>query len=163
MRNRNYKYDNNKKDKSLSGGIAAFISSFLFGGSSALIYFLKVHNNSLVIFEAIFLWMFIIVFFLCAIYLLIWGTMVIIYNIILIKKKLPREKGGDAVWINTNPIAGFIALAVSIMFTLTVILFLYPKYKAGEVDLMHLLTFIIFATLFCIIYSKESNFSIIRI
>jgi hypothetical protein len=140
------KYDNEfNNDKSLSTGIAAFFSGFLFFGGSALIYFLKLHNSNLHIIEIVFLWIATAILFLSGICLFIWGIVVIIYNISLIIKKHPRPKCNDNVYVNTHPLAGLIALIVSIVFTLALIFFIYPQYKEGTYELVGLLFFIVSA------------------
>ena len=150
--NNNMKINNysHNKNESLSTGIGAFCSSFLFCGSSVLIYFLKLHKNTLSRIDSTFLWICAVILFLSGVSLFFWGLYVIIYNIKLIIKRLPRQKEENSVWINTNLVSGILALVVSLIFTLTAVFFYYPRYMLGTTDIIGLIFFIVGGALFFI-------------
>ena len=135
------------KRESIKVGVAKVFTSLLMTGGSIAVYFFSLHKKALTVVTAL-VWTYLTIFFLFGLILMVIGVKDIIYNLILIKKKLPRENHDySKIFINTNPVSGIIAFLMSIAFTLTNIFLWYPKYKAGETDFVGVIVFIILGAL----------------
>lgn len=138
-----------KYSEGMGYGIAAFFSSFLFLGSSALIYFLKFKDKNPPLIEKIVLLIFIVPFFLAGIWLFFNGLVTIIQNLFFKRSRI-ISSSGNFISINLHPLAGVNAFIVSVIFTLLVVLFLYPNFRGGKEDTVELWFFIVGAILFFI-------------
>lgn len=160
-------YYKKKSITNLPTSIAAFFSSFLFIAAGILIYCFSLMDQKPNIIDAILLWIGVGIFLFAGIYLFFYGFINIISNLRSGNKSMSTSS--DNIVINTNPAVGWLSFIIGLIFTLTIFLFLYPKYIEGEVEQVDVIIFTVLAillfiyALFILIFNliKKRNKSVV--